>query len=75
MSYMIDMSDLDTRKQVIIVTGISRLKLEIKFGPRFFPRNYPSVLSALQKQGLVSKTKKKMLVEAEEWLVNNRKEE
>ena len=65
---MIDMSNLETRKRVIVVTSRARLKIEIRCGPRFFPRNYPPVLPALHRLGFVSKTKKKMLIEIQAWL-------
>lgn len=66
--FSIDMSDPATRKRAIVVSAKARLKIEIKFGPRFFPSNYPPVLPALHSLGFTSKTKKKMLVEIQEWL-------
>jgi len=68
MSYSIDMSDPATRKWVIVVSAKARLKLEIQFGPRAFPRNFPPVLPALHRLGFTSKTKKKMLIEIQDWL-------
>ena len=65
---MIDMSNLETRKRVIVVTARARLKIEIMCGPRAFPSNFPPVLPALHKLGFMSKTKKKMLIEIQAWL-------
>jgi hypothetical protein len=68
MSFSIDMSDPATRKWTIVVTAKARLKIEITCGPRFFPSNYPPVLPALHRLGFTSKTRKKMLIEIQEWL-------
>jgi hypothetical protein len=72
--FSIDMSNLETRKRVIVITAIARLKIEIRAYPaRAFPRNFPSVLRALHRQGFVSKTKKKMLVEIQDWLTEQKR--
>ena len=72
--FSIDMSNLETRKRVIVISAIGRLKIEIRAYPaRAFPRNFPPVLPALHRLGFTSKTKKKMLVEIQDWLTEQKR--
>lgn len=66
---MIDMSNLVTRKRVVVLTAIARLKIELK-GIRMAG---PPVLPAMRNYwGFTSKTKKAMLIELEAWYEEQR---
>ena len=61
---VIDMTNLATRKRVVVLLAIYRLKLEI----RGIKVRGPAVLPAMRQYwGFTSKTKKAMLAELEAW--------
>ena len=61
---VIDMTNLETRKRVVVLTAIHRLRLEVR-GIRFHP---PSILRVMREAwGFKARTRKGMLVELEAW--------